>query len=476
MSFLDENFLLPNAPARRLYFDYAVREPIIDYHCHLPVKDILGNRRFNTISEAWLGGDHYKWRAMRTLGVPEREITGEADDRTKFRAWAKTLPFTMRNPLYHWSHLELKRYFGVEELLCEDNADRIFDYTSDRLANDPTFRAPELMSRMNVRTVCTTDDPVDDLASHKELADDKTLNCAVFPAFRPDKALVIDGVPRFLSWIEKLEAVSGSVKSTDDLVAALEKRHDYFHARGCRLADYGIEQMYAGELDKSAADRAFTVLRAGKMPAESDLLSFRSIILFECAIMHHKAGWTQQYHLGSLRDNNTLKVSRIGQATGFDSIGDFEQARPLVTFLDRLEQKEQLAKTILYVLNPRDNDMIAAIAGSFQDGATVGKIQFGSGWWFNDHKLGMQAQMNSLSYMGFISSFVGMLTDSRSFLSYPRHEYFRRVLCGLFGSDIESGDLPADYAHIGKIISDICYGNAVRYFNLPDEMCAGPEK
>lgn len=473
MKFIDENFLLPNESARKLYFGYAEKEPIIDYHCHLPVSDIVKDRVFSTISEVWLGGDHYKWRAMRTLGVPENEITGAADDRTKFKSWAKTLPFTVRNPLYHWSHLELKRYFGIDELLTEKNADEVFDYTSGLLSKGGEYSARGMMYRMNVKTVCTTDDPTDDLSWHKTLAADPSLKTLVFPALRPDKALVIDGIPRFLLWLEKLEALAGPIGTFSALLAALERRHEYFHAMGCRLADYGIEQMYAGELDNFSAERAFKTLKTGKMPEDSDLLAYRSLLLYELARMHNRAGWVQQYHLGSLRDNNTLKVAKIGQATGFDSIGDFEQAKALVTFLDRLEQHGELAKTILYVLNPRDNDMIAAIMGSFQDGSVVGKMQFGSGWWFNDHKIGMQNQMNALSYMGFISSFVGMLTDSRSFMSYPRHEYFRRVLCGLFGTDIESGDLPADYDHIGHIISNICYSNAERYFNFPSKMSRG---
>jgi len=473
MKFIDDNFLLPNEASRKLYFGYAEKEPILDYHCHLPVSDIVNDKTFSNISEAWLGGDHYKWRAMRTLGVPENEITGGADSRTKFRTWAKTLPYTVRNPLYHWSHLELKRYFGIDELLTEKNADEVYDFTSGLLSKGGEYSARGMMYRMNVRAVCTTDDPADDLSGHKTLAGDPSLKTLVFPAFRPDKALVIDGIPRFLAWLEKLEASEGSINSYPSLLAALERRHAFFHTMGCRLADYGIEQMYAGGLDCIAADRAFKTLKTGKMPPENDLLSYRSVILYELARMHSKAGWVQQFHLGSLRDNNTLKVSRIGQATGFDSIGDLEQGRPLITFLDRLEQRDELAKTILYVLNPRDNDMIAAIIGSFQDGSVIGKMQFGSGWWFNDHKIGMQNQMNALSYMGFISSFVGMLTDSRSFLSYPRHEYFRRVMCGLFGTDIETGDLPADYDHIGHIISNISYGNAVRYFNFPRKMSSG---
>jgi glucuronate isomerase len=473
MKFITENFLLPNDAAKRLYFDYAEKEPIMDYHCHLPVSDIVKDRVFSTISEAWLGGDHYKWRAMRTLGVPETEITGSADDRAKFRSWAKTLPYTVRNPLYHWSHLELKRYFGIDELLTEKNADEVFDHTSSLLSGGGEYSARGMMYRMNVRTVCTTDDPADDLSGHKALAKDASLKTLVFPAFRPDKALVIDGVPRFRLWLDKLELVAGPVGSFTALMAALEKRHAYFHSMGCRLADYGIEVMYAGELDSAAAERAFKTLKNGKMPENADLLSYRSVLLYELARMHNRAGWVQQYHLGSLRDNNTLKVAKIGQATGFDSIGDFELARSLVAFLDRLENRGELAKTILYVLNPRDNDMIAAIIGSFQDGSVIGKMQFGSGWWFNDHKIGMRNQMNALSYMGFISSFVGMLTDSRSFLSYPRHEYFRRVLCGLFGEDIESGDLPADYEHVGSIIKNICYSNAVNYFRFPEKMSAG---
>lgn len=470
MAYLDENFLLSNDAARRLYFDYAQKQPILDFHCHLPVKDIARDRKFSTITEAWLSGDHYKWRSMRTFGVPESEITGDTDDRAKFLAWARVLPLAVRNPIYHWSHLELKRYFGVESLLSETNADEIFETTSHRLSTDPAMTARGMIERMSVRYLCTTDDPADTLEEHLVIAQNPINSCVVLPAFRPDRALVIDGVERFLSWLRRLEDTAGgsSISTVDRLLAVLGERHELFHAHGCRLADYGLEHMYAGPLDAAAAERAFGDLLEGNEPSPGDLLSYRSVVLYELARMHSRHGWTQQYHLGSLRDNNTARIAEVGQATGYDSIGDFEQAKPLVRFLDRLEQQNQLAKTILFVLNPRDNEMIASIIGSFQKENVRGKMQFGSAWWFNDSKLGMRAQINALSTIGFVASSVGMLTDSRSFLSFPRHEYFRRVLCSVFGEDIEAGDLPGDYSHIGGIIADISYDNALRYFSFPE--------
>lgn len=466
-TFITDDFLLHSEAARRLYHDYAADQPIIDYHCHLPAVDIATDRRFATITAAWLAGDHYKWRALRTFGVAERLVTGDADDREKFLAWAGVVPRTVRNPLYHWTHLELLRYFDEPSLLDSSSAGRIYEETSATLSEGAGYSVRGLLRRMNVRLVCTTDDPADDLAAHERLSAEPS-DVVVLPAFRPDRALAVDGAQRFRAWVSRLEgAVGRSLPGLDDLLGALSERHDYFHDRGCRLADYGLEHVPHRRAGHDEAEAVYTDLRAGRAVDPVALDGYRGHLLHELARLHHAADWTQQLHLGAYRDNNSRMVARVGQAKGYDCIGDFSQMESLVRFLDELEKEDRLARTILYVLNPRDNETIASVLGSFQDGRTVGKIQFGSGWWFNDQRLGMERQMNALSNIAFISPFVGMLTDSRSFLSFPRHEYFRRVLCNLFGDDIERGELPADYDLIGGVVKDICHDNARRYFRFP---------
>ena len=464
-TFLGEDFLLESDAARTLYHDYAKDLPIIDYHCHLPPEEIALDRQFEHLTAIWLDGDHYKWRAMRTLGIDEKYITGNADPKDKFRAWAKCVPYTMRNPLYHWSHLELQRYFDLDVLISEDTADYIYDACTEKLAS-PDFRVRSLLRRMRVETVCTTDDPTDDLQNHTALAGE-SFAVKVLPAFRPDKALQIDQPDKLKPYLEKLsEQSSLEINSYATLVKALENRMDYFHQRGCRLSDHGLERIYTAEVDPEVASKIFAKYMNGDELASSEIEAFRSVLLIDLCKGYHKRQWVQQFHLGALRNTNTRMEHILGPDTGFDSIGDFQQASSLARFLDQLDQQNQLAKTILYNLNPGDNEVLATMIGNFNDGSIRGKMQFGSGWWYLDQKQGMEAQMDTLSNMGLLSCFVGMLTDSRSFLSYPRHEYFRRILCNLFGSDIEKGLLPHDLTFIGGIVEDICYRNAKSYFDF----------
>ena len=466
-TFLNEDFLLSNETAKHLYHEYAVHLPIIDYHCHLPPNQIAANKQFRNLTEAWLYGDHYKWRAMRANGIDEQYITGGASDYDKFLHWAKTVPYTMRNPLYHWTHLELKRYFGVNELLQPESAKSIYDHCSELLAS-PENSITGLLTKMNVEIVCTTDDPLDDLADHSTIKNSDN-PIQVFPAFRPDKAILIQNESH-PDYVRKLgELTNVNTDSFAGLVAALAKRAEYFHNKGCRLADHGLEQIYAANLNGADLDGILRRRLKGEKIFEGEALLFQSALLLELGQLYHSLGWTQQFHLGALRNTNRRMLSKLGPDTGFDSIGDFSQASSLVKFLDNLDANDQLTKTILYNLNPRDNEMIAAMIGNFNDGSIPGKMQFGSAWWFLDQLDGMEKQMNALSNMGLISRFVGMLTDSRSFLSFPRHEYFRRLLCNMFGKDVEQGLLPNDLAWIGKIISDICYHNAKNYFEFGSE-------
>jgi glucuronate isomerase len=464
-AFMTENFLLHSPVAERLYHDHAREMPIYDYHCHLPVEEIAQNRQFDNLTQIWLDGDHYKWRAMRANGVLEQLITGDADDRQKFAAWAATVPATLRNPLYHWTHLELRRTFGIEDLLNAESADRIYDQCSEML-RDPAFSTRGLLRSMNVRLVCTTDDPVDDLQHHQQIAVDN-FDVKVYPAFRPDAALGIHAVDTFNAWIARLEKSSGtSVGRLDDFRAAIQQRHAHFHATGCRLSDHGIDEPYAAAYTEQELNATFDKARAGNACNANEILQFRSAMLYEFAVMDHAQGWVQQYHLGALRNVNSRLLGTLGPDTGFDSIGDFDMARPLARFLDRLDTEDKLAPTVLYNLNPRDNEVMATMIGNFMDGSRPGKLQFGSGWWYLDQKDGMTRQINALSNMGLLSRFVGMLTDSRSFLSYPRHEYFRRVLCNLLGKDVVNGELPEDFDLLGGLVQDVCWNNAVNYFGM----------
>ena len=461
-----ENFLLESRAARELYHDYAAGMPIIDYHCHLPPAEIARDHRFANLTEVWLQGDHYKWRAMRANGIPEEGITGAASDREKHRNWAATLPYTLRNPLYHWSHLELDRYFGIRDLLGPENADAVYDACGEQLAQpDRSVRC--LIERMNVRAICTTDDPVDDLAHHRALAGDESFACRVVPGFRPDKALAI-GADGFVDYLARLGAAAGSpVTRFHELITALERRVDYFHALGCRVADHGLNQLYAQAASPEAADASLRQRLAGRAVTPEEARGFQTAVLLALCRMYARRGWTQQFHLGALRNNNARILRTVGADAGVDSIGDFRQAHGLAFLLDTLDSQDELARTIVYNLNPADNEVIATMVGNFNDGSVAGKMQFGAAWWFLDQLDGMEKQLDVLSNIGLISRFVGMLTDSRSFLSFPRHEYFRRLLCNMYGRDIERGLLPDDRAFIGRTIQDICYHNAKNYFNFP---------
>ncbi|WP_080057618.1 glucuronate isomerase [Spirosoma aerolatum] len=463
--FLNEDFLLQTESARQLYHEFAKPMPIIDYHCHLPPDQIAENRQFENITQIWLYGDHYKWRAMRTNGVNERFCTGEADDFSKFQKWAETVPYTLRNPLYHWTHLELQRYFGIKETLNGNNARQIYDACTEQLQS-PDFSVRNLMRRMNVETVCTTDDPVDSLVHHKKLAEEG-FEIGVLPTFRPDKAMAVEDVVAFNHYVNRLEAASNvSISNLADFLKALRQRHDFFAAMGCKLSDHGLEQIYAEDYTEEEVQDIFHQLRSGHSLSITEILQFKSAMLVYLAEMDWEKGWTQQFHLGALRNNNSRMLRVLGPDTGWDSIGDFSQARAMARFLDRLDTNDKLAKTIIYNLNPADNELIATMIGNFNDGSVAGKIQFGSGWWFLDQKEGMERQINALSTMGLLSRFVGMLTDSRSFLSYPRHEYFRRILCNMLGNDIENGELPDDMDWTGQVVQNICYGNAKTYFGF----------
>ncbi len=465
--FLSEDFLLQTKTARKLYHDFAEDMPIFDYHCHLPVADIADNRRFENLTQIWLNGDHYKWRAMRANGVHERFITGDAGDYEKFAAWAATVPKTLRNPLYHWTHLELKRYFGISgKLLNPQTAKEIYDSCSEMLQTE-ALSTRGILQRMNVKVVCTTDDLIDDLAHHRRIRADQGFPVRVLPALRPDKAMAVATPEDFNQWIARLEAAADAeISDYEVFLAALQDRCDFFHQTGCRLSDHGMDYPVAEDFTSSEIVRIFDRVRSGQRPPARETMQFKTAVLLELAKTYAEKDWTQQFHIGALRNTNTRAMRRLGADSGFDTIGDFEIARPLAKFLDTLDRDNRLAKTILYVLNPRDNELMAAMIGNFQDGTIPGKLQFGSAWWFNDQKDGMERQINALSHMGLLSRFVGMLTDSRSFLSYPRHEYFRRVLCNLLGNDIENGEMPDDMELIGGMVKDICFYNAVNYFGI----------
>ena len=465
-SFLNEDFLLQTEFAKTLYHQYAKSLPVIDYHCHLSPEDIATNRQFQNISSIWLAGDHYKWRAMRTLGVNEKYITGNGSDEEKFDQWAYTVPYTMRNPLYHWTHLELKRYFGIEKLVSPDSAKEIYK-TSSELLQTPDYATRSLLKKMKVEVVCTTDDPADTLAHHQAIRK-SNLETMILPTFRPDKAYGVENPAAYKSYLGKLSNAAGiEINSFETLMQALQNRVDFFHSLGCKLSDHGLEQLYyPAHKQAYSIQSLFNKLWKGELLDKSETQFFKYNVLIELGRMYHTKGWTQQFHLGALRNTNERMLTKLGPDTGFDSIGDFSQSIALSKFLNELDGTDQLAKTILYNLNPSDNEVMGTMIGNFNDGSVKGKVQFGSAWWFLDQKDGMEKQINALSNLGLLSCFIGMLTDSRSFLSFPRHEYFRRILCNLIGKDVANGELPWDEKWLGKLVSDICYHNAKNYFNF----------
>ena len=462
--FLDKDFLLKTPTAKRLFHDYAAAMPIIDYHCHLSPKDIAEDRIFNNIAEIWLHGDHYKWRAMRTNGIHESYCTGDKTDLEKFEQWAATVPYTMRNPLYHWTHMELQRYFNVTEQLSSANAKAVYEHCSAMLQTKE-FSVRNLLRKMKVKLVCTTDDPVDSLEYHKAMQEEGA-DIKMVPAFRPDMAMNVGNTESFLQYVKKVEVASGMhVHAFDDYLKALKSRHDFFAQMGCKVSDHGLEEIYADDYTAEEIVIIFERLLKGETLCLKCQRQFKSAMLVHFAEWDHEKGWVQQFHLGALRNNNTRMLNQLGPDTGWDSIGTFDQGKALSKFLNGLDTKDKLTKTILYNLNPADNEVLATMVGNFNDGSVAGKIQFGSGWWFLDQKDGIIKQLNALSNMGLLSRFVGMLTDSRSFLSFPRHEYFRRILCDLIGTEVEEGELPNDIEWLGKMVQDICYNNNVNYFN-----------
>ena len=466
MSFIHDDFLLSTKAARKLYHQYAENEPIFDYHCHISPKDIAENRQFNNLFEIWLEGDHYKWRAMRSNGVAEKFCTGGASPAEKFNAWAGTVPHTIRNPLYHWTHLELKRFFAIDTLLSEKTAARIWKQANAQLTTTG-LSTQGILKKLNVKVVCTTDDPADDLAYHRAFAK-QGHPCKMLPAFRPDKALTVNAPAIFNKWVAQLGAASNTeVSNFSTFLAALEKRHDYFHAHGCRLSDHGMNHCFADFCSEKTAAAIFDKARKGEEVSPHEHSQFASFVMLFFGHLDAKRGWTKQLHLGALRNNNLRLLTQLGPDTGFDSIGDFPQAGTLAAYLNRLDSENQLPKTVIYNLNPADNYVFASMIGNFQDGTIPGKIQYGSGWWFLDQREGMEWQLNALSQLGLLSRFIGMITDSRSFMSYPRHEYFRRTLCNLIGRDIKLGLIPDDEKLVGQMIKNICYTNAKDYLALP---------
>ena len=465
-TFINEDFMLTNDYARELYHTSAENLPIIDYHCHLVPKMIADNYQFADLTEVWLGGDHYKWRAMRGNGVPEDFITGKADGYAKFEKWAETVPYTMRNPLYHWTHLELSRVFGVDKILKPETAREIYDECSAKLQT-PEYRGQELMKRFKVEVVCTTDDPADTLEYHQQIKDNP-FGVKVLPTWRPDKAMVVEKPQQYREYIQKLSEISGiQINNYQDLLHALQKRQDFFHEMGCRISDHGLETFYAEDFTMEEVDQIFKNTLRGIQPSQEEVLKFKSAILLDFARMDHAKGWAQQFHIGAIRDNNTRMFNILGPDTGYDAIHDVQCAAAGHKFLNKLALENKLTRTILYNLNPKDNEVLATMAYTFNDGTCPGKIQLGSGWWFLDQEDGMRKQMNALSSLGLLSRFVGMLTDSRSFLSYPRHEYFRRILCNLIGEDLAAGKLPVsemDFIH--QMVKSISYENAKNYFNF----------
>ena len=464
--FIHENFLLQNETAVHLFHDHAKKLPIIDYHCHLNPQEVAEDHKFRSITELWLGGDHYKWRALRTNGVAEKYITGDASDWEKFRKWAETMPYCMRNPLYHWTHLELKTCFGIDKVLNPQTAKEIYDECNEKLAS-PEFSARNLMLHYNVETVCTTDDPVDSLEYHNQVRE-SGFKVKVLPTWRPDMAMTVENPAAYRDYIDKLAKVSGvSIKCFDDIVKALLIRHKYFEQMGCRLSDHGMEEFYAEDFTTAELDAIFSKVYDGTNLTETEIRKFKSAMLIEFGKMDADTGWTQQFHYGVIRNQNTKMFNLIGKDTGFDSMSQVMTAKAMNRYLDRLNSMDKLTKTIIYNLNPSDFEMVGTTIGNFQDGSVPGKIQLGAGWWFLDQKNGMEQQMQVLSMLGLLSRFVGMLTDSRSFVSYARHEYFRRILCNLIGNDVEKGEIPAsEMPRIEQMIEDISYYNAKKFFNF----------
>ncbi|WP_160711596.1 glucuronate isomerase [Chitinophaga solisilvae] len=461
--FLTEDFLLQTETAKRLYFDYAQSMPVIDYHNHLPPDEIAQNKAFESLTAIWLKGDHYKWRAMRANGVAEEFITGNADDYTKFRHWAATAPYTMRNPLYHWSHMELRNPFGITALLNESSAEKIYQACNAQL---PQLTTQALLHHFNVETLCTTDDPTDSLEHHQAIAN-RPFGVRVLPTFRPDKAMAVENPAMFNAFVDKLSAVTNrSIENFRDLLEALQQRHTWFHEMGGRLSDHGINTFYFQPASDRELDTIFRHVRSNGAVTPFENEQFKTAVLLAVCEWNHERGWAQQFHAGAIRNNNSRLLQRLGADAGVDSIGDWNNAAAMSAFFNELDKKDKLAKTVIYNLNPAYNEVFATMAGNFQDGSVPGKIQFGSGWWFLDQKDGMEKQLNTLSNMGLLSRFVGMLTDSRSFLSFPRHEYFRRILCNLIGNDVENGELPNDIPWLGKMVQDICYYNAKAYFDF----------
>lgn len=469
-TFITDNFMLQNDTARELYHSYAKEMPIFDFHCHLPPKEIAENSRYSSITDVWLRGDHYKWRAMRSDGVDERAVTGDGDDWEKFKAWAATLQHAVGNPLYHWSHLELLRYFGIDEVLTPESAPRIYEEANRQLQQDQ-FRVRPLLTKMKVKAVCTTDDPADSLEYHQAITELGTtaggFDTTVTPTFRPDKALAIEDPQAFRRYLETLgRSANLEIQSYRDLIDALDTRHAFFHSIGGRVSDHALVAPFAEESSEAELARIFAKVRSGAQADRYETLQFKTAVLREIGRMNYRRGWTMQLHIGAQRNNNSRMFKTLGPDTGFDSMADVLLAAPLARFLDLLDSEQHLPKTIIYVLNPRDNDLVASLIGAFQDGSVPGKIQFGSGWWFNDHKDGMEKQMIALANMGLLYRFVGMLTDSRSFLSFPRHEYFRRILCNLVGEWVERGEAPKDMQFLGEMVQKISYQNAEDYFGI----------
>ena len=465
--FIHDDFLLETPQACDLYHGFAAGMPIIDYHCHLPPEEAAADKRWDNLTQVWLYGDHYKWRAMRSNGIPEAYCTGDAGDREKFDCFAATMPYLLRNPMYHWSHLELARYFDIDDLLLgPDTADEIWERTHSKL-KDPDMSARGLMTQSNVKLVCTTDDPIDSLQHHQAFAADPSIAVQMLPTWRPDKGMAIEDPERFNAWVHKLsKAADVDIDGFRSYLTALRARHDFFHSVGCRLSDHGLQTVVCVPCSAHEASSIFDRARAGQTPSREEAIKFQSIMRLEFGRMDAEKGWVQQIHYGALRNNNSKMLAQLGPDAGFDSIGDWPVAEGLSALLDTLNSEESLPKTILYTLNPRDNEILGTMLGNFQDGSVPGKIQLGSGWWFNDQKDGMERQIETLSQLGLLSRFVGMLTDSRSFLSYTRHEYFRRILCNILGHDMAGGLVPDDRDLVGRMIQDICYNNAAGYFGF----------
>jgi len=463
--FLDKNFFLNTETARTLYHEFAEKMPIFDYHCHLPVKDLADNVCYDNIGEAWLSGDHYKWRLMRSNGIPEKYITGDATDFEKFEKWTETISVAIRNPLYHWTHLELQRYFNIDTILNPLTCNQIYNRCSN-LLKEPDYSVRNLLLKMNVKLICTTDDPIDTLEYHIKIKEDG-YKVKVIPTFRPDKAMVIENAPMYINYIAKLSESSGiEIKDFTSLLEALDARHNFFHNIGCRIADHGIPIFWTETYSNEEIEKIMTNVLSGYELSQGDILKFKSALLYECARLNHKRGWVQQFHIGPFRNTNTRLFNKLGPDIGCDTISDLSIGNELVKFLDRLDQSEELAKTIFYNINPRDNELITSIIGSFQDETYPGKLQFGPSWWFLDQIDGIIRQINTISNLGLLGRFIGMTTDSRSFLSFPRHEYFRRILCNIIGAEVEKGEIPDDQELLSNLVEKICFNNAVDYFKM----------